>query len=64
MILDWFCRFKQSNVHPLEVVSRGSDPQLQVGENLNYLISRFEVQRTRIVSNSGAAILITKTNAI
>ena len=24
-----------SNFHPLEIVGRGSDPQLQVGENLN-----------------------------
>ena len=24
-----------SNFHPLEVVGRGSEPQLQVGENLN-----------------------------
>ena len=29
-----------SNFHPLEVVGRGSDTQLQVGENLNYLIQR------------------------
>ena len=28
-----------SNFHPLEVVSRGSETQLQVGENLNDLIS-------------------------
>ena len=27
-----------SNFHLLEVVGRGSDTQLQVGENLNYLI--------------------------
>ena len=27
-----------SNFHPLEVVGRGSDAQLQVDENLNYLI--------------------------
>ena len=27
-----------SNFHPLEVEGRGSDTQLQVGENLNYLI--------------------------
>ena len=26
------------NCHPLEVVVRGSETQLQVGENLNYLI--------------------------
>ena len=25
------------NFHPLEVVARGSVPQLQAGENLNYL---------------------------
>ena len=25
-----------SNFHPLEVVGRGSDPQLQAGENLNW----------------------------
>ena len=27
--------------HPLEVVGRGSETQLQVGENLNYLMERF-----------------------
>ena len=27
-----------SNFQPLEVVGRGSNTQLQVGENLNYLI--------------------------
>ena len=26
-----------SNVYPLEVVGRGSDTQLQVGENLNFI---------------------------
>ena len=31
-----------SNFHPLEVVGRGSEPQLQVGENLSYLIQRFK----------------------
>ena len=30
------------NFHPLEVVDRGSEAQLQVGENLNDLIWRFE----------------------
>ena len=30
-----------SNFHPLEVVGRGSGTQLQVGENLNYLIQLF-----------------------
>ena len=27
-----------SNFHPLEVVSRYRDPQLQVGENFNYMV--------------------------
>ena len=27
-----------SNFHPLEIVGRGSETQLQAGENLNYLI--------------------------
>ena len=31
-----------SNFHPLEVVDRGSETQLQVGEKLNYLIQRFK----------------------
>ena len=31
---------KQSNFQPLEGVSRGSETQLQGGENLNYLIER------------------------
>ena len=26
------------NFHPLEIVGRGSETQLQVGESLNYLI--------------------------
>ena len=29
-----------SNLHPLEVVGRGSATQLQVGENLNWITSR------------------------
>ena len=29
------------NFYPLEVVGRGSEPQLQVGENLNDLIELF-----------------------
>ena len=33
-----------SNFHPLEVVGRASETQLQVGENLNYLIQRFMVK--------------------
>ena len=31
-----------SNFHPVEAVDRGSETQLQVGENLNYLILRFK----------------------
>ena len=31
-----------SNFHPLEVVGRGSETQLQVGENLNSIIQRFK----------------------
>ena len=27
-----------SHFHPLEVVGRGSETQLQVGDNLNYLV--------------------------
>ena len=30
------------NFHPLEVVGRGRDPQVQVGENLNYFIEWFK----------------------
>ena len=30
-----------SNLHPLEVVGRGSETQLQIGEDFNYLIGRF-----------------------
>ena len=29
---------KYEYFHPIEVVGRGSETQLQVGENLNYLI--------------------------
>ena len=31
-----------SNFQPLEVVGRGSETQLQVAENINYLIKRFK----------------------
>ena len=31
-----------SNFRPLEVVGRGDDPQLQVGENLNKLTEQDE----------------------
>ena len=31
-----------SNFHPLEVVGRGSETQLQVGENLNAIIERLK----------------------
>ena len=32
-----------SNFHPLEVVGRGSETQLHVGENLNYISYRSKV---------------------
>ena len=31
-----------SDFHPFEVVGRGSETQLQVGENFNYLVQRFK----------------------
>ena len=31
-----------SNFHPLEVVGRGSETQLQVDENLNFMMQRFK----------------------
>ena len=31
-----------SNCHPLEIVSRGSETQLQVGENLNRITQRLK----------------------
>ena len=31
------CRTNMSSFHPLEVVGRGSETQLQVGENLIYI---------------------------
>ena len=31
-----------SKFHPFDVVDRGSETQLKVGENLNYLIQRFD----------------------
>ena len=34
-------KLNKCNFHPLEVVGRGSETQLQVGENLKYLIYRF-----------------------
>ena len=34
-----------SNLDSLEVVGRGSETQLQVGEQLNYLIKRFNPLR-------------------
>ena len=46
MILAWLCRFNPLtakinylNFHPLEVVSRYRDPQLQVGGNYLYLLN-------------------------
>ena len=35
-----------SNFHPLEVVDRGSDPQLQEGENLNKKGRAYRMQST------------------
>ena len=43
-----------SNFHPLEVVDRGSETQLQVGENLSYLIQRFKGQRAKTNSRRQA----------
>ena len=37
-----------TDLHPLEVVARGSETQLQVGENLNYLIQRFKAKLTLV----------------
>ena len=34
-----------SNFHPLKVVGRGSETQLQVGENLNFITSRVNPAR-------------------
>ena len=31
-----------SNFHPLDVVCRGSETQLQVGENSNHITQRFK----------------------
>ena len=31
-----------SNFYPFEIVGRGSETQLQVGENLNYIIRPFK----------------------
>ena len=39
-------QIKESNFHPLEVVNRGSETQLQVGETLN-LICSLRVNRRR-----------------
>ena len=33
---------KNSNFHPLEVVGRGSETQIQLCENIDYLICRLE----------------------
>ena len=35
-------KINMSDFQPLEVVCRGSETQLQVGENLNDLIQRFK----------------------
>ena len=48
-----------SNFHPLEVVGRRSKTQLQVGENLNYLIQLFnDKQRLIFVNAKNASIEI------
>ena len=39
-----------SNFQPLEVVGRGSETQLQVGENLNQLRIRVDLKTTRLIS--------------
>ena len=31
-------KYKQAKFYPLEVVGRGSETQLQVGENLNFIV--------------------------
>ena len=41
-----------SHFQPLEVVGRGSDAQLQVGENLNEKFSRTRVNTTNANNNS------------
>ena len=38
-----------SNFQPLEVVGRGSETQLQVGENLNQLRIRVDLKTTRSI---------------
>ena len=38
-----------SNFHPLEVVGRGSETQLQVGENSHYISWRFGVKRLKFM---------------
>ena len=38
-----------SNFHPLEVVCRGSETQLQVGEKFNYSIFQFSALRDNIL---------------
>ena len=50
-----------SNYHPLEVVGRGSETQLQVGENLNYLIKRFCVSVGQLYTNTGSTFVSAKT---
>ena len=34
----WKCQIKKKYFKPIEVVGRGSETQLQLGENLKYLI--------------------------
>ena len=42
--------------HKLEVVGRGSETQLQVCENLNYLINHFKVNISSLYTVAGAGI--------
>ena len=38
-----------SNFYPLEVVGRGSETQLQVGQNLNYLMAQWSMYTTPLI---------------
>ena len=48
-----------SNFHPLEAVDRGSETQLQVGENLNYYILAFFKGLSNMGSIGQGALLAT-----
>ena len=51
-----------SHFQPLEVVGRGSKPQLQVGENLNKLTWLTQEDRQKICWYSGAEVKIRIVN--